>query len=35
MKMQEAFECLYAQAEKKLEEIAFDEYSEVYLFPKA
>ena len=28
-KMQEAFECLYAQAEKKLEEIAFDEYSEV------
>ena len=34
-KMQEAFECLYAQAEKKLEEIAFDEYSEVLFISKS
>ena len=34
-KMQEAFESLYAQAEKKLEEIAFDEYSEVLFISKS
>lgn len=34
-KMQEAFECLYAQAEKELEEIAFDEYSEVLFISKS
>ena len=34
-KMQEAFECLYAQAEKKLEEIAFDEYSEIIFISKS
>lgn len=34
-KMQEAFECLYEQAEKKLEEIAFDEYSEVLFISKS
>lgn len=33
--LQEAFESLYAQAEKKLEEIAFDEYSEVLFISKS
>lgn len=34
-KMQEAFTCLYEQAEKKLSEIAFDKYSEILFISKS
>ena len=34
-KMQKAFEALYAQAEKELEEIAFDKYNEVLFVSKS
>lgn len=34
-KMQQTFEVLYAQAEKKLEKIAFDKYSEILFISKS